>query len=330
MLARVSRPPPGSERVRIVVPGDHPPQIAGSPHLARLEPHGDVTLHGDRPRTLEEQLARVRDAEVILNSRDALQWRAETLRRLPGLRLISLCAVGTDSIDLKTARELGVTVSNQGGSTAPIVAEHEFALMLAVAKRLAYQTAELKAGRWEAGRNITLSGKTLGVVGTGNTGSAMARLASAIGMEVVAWTFHPSPERARAIGVRYVELDELLRSSDVVSLHVALSERTRHLLGARELTLMKPGALLVNGSRGAVVETGALVEALRSGHLAGAGLDVFEQEPLPADHPLLALEQVVLTPHNADATPEGMDHLNRVAVDNIIAFLEGRPQNVVP
>jgi phosphoglycerate dehydrogenase-like enzyme len=220
-------------------------------------------------------------------------------------------------------------VCNQGGGTAPIVAEHEFALMLAAAKRLAYQTAELKAGRWAPGEHMTLRGKTLGVVGTGNTGAEMARLARAIGMEVIAWTFRPSDERARALGVRNVTLDELLATADVVSLHVALTPETRHLIAARELALMKPGAILVNGARGAVVDTDALVAALRSGHLGGAGLDVFETEPLPAGHPLLALDQVVLTPHNADATPEGMDLLNRVAVDNVIAFLEGRPQNVV-
>ena len=323
MLARVS------ERLRIVVPGDYPPQIAGSPQLERLAPFGDVTVHESLPRDLDEQLERVRDAEVIVNSRSAVRWGADALGRLPRLRLISLCAVGTDGVDLDAARAAGVVVSNQGGGTAAIVAEHEFALMLAVAKRLAFQTAELRRGRWRPGENVTLSGKTLGVVGTGNTGARMARLALALGMEVVAWTIHPSEGRARELGVRYVELDELLQTSDVVSLHVALSDRTRHLIGARELGLMKRGATLVNGARGAVVETGALLDALRSGRLAGAGLDVFEQEPLPADHPLLTFDNVVLTPHAADATPEGVDALNRVAVDNVIAFVEGRPQNVV-
>ncbi len=318
-----------SDRVRVVIPGDSPTQIGDSPHLARLAPYADVTLHRDPPRSPEEQLARVRGAEVLLNSRSSVRWPRALLAQLTGLRLISLCAIGTDAIDLAAARDLGITVCNQGGGTAPIVAEHEFALMLAAAKRLAYQTAELKAGRWAPGEQMTLRGKTLGVVGTGNTGAEMARLALAIGMDVIAWTFHPSEERARALGVRFVPLDTLLAAADVVSLHVALTPDTRHLIGAGELALMKPGALLVNGARGAVVDTDALVDALRAGRLGGAGLDVFETEPLPAGHPLLALDQVVLTPHNADATPEGMDLLNRVAVDNVIAFLEGRPQNVV-
>lgn len=221
-------------------------------------------------------------------------------------------------IDLATARELGIVVCNQPGRTAPLVAEHAFGLMFALAKRAAFQTAELKAGRWTRKENIFLQGKTLGVVGTG-----------AIGMKVLAWTFHPSPERAQALGVRFVELDELLASSNVVSLHVKLTEDSRGLIGPRELAQMKPGALLINCARGGVVDTAALVEALHSGHLGGAALDVYDREPLPADHPLLACEQVILTPHNADQTPEGIDLLNEGAVDNVIAFLEGQPRNVV-
>jgi D-3-phosphoglycerate dehydrogenase len=148
-------------------------------------------------------------------------------------------------------------------------------------------------------------------------------------MQVVAWTYHPTPERAAALGVRFVPLEELLRTADVVSLHLKLTPDSTGLIGARELGLMKPGAILVNTGRGAVVDQTALAVALRSGRLGGAGLDVYEQEPLPADHPILACEQVVLTPHNADQTPEGSDLLSGGVVDNVIAFLEGRPQNVV-
>jgi D-3-phosphoglycerate dehydrogenase len=157
----------------------------------------------------------------------------------------------------------------------------------------------------------------------------MGRLGRAIGMDVIAWTFHPTPERAAALGVRFVGLEALLRAADVVSVHVKLTPDSRGLLGARELGLMKPGAILVNTARGAIVDSAALVAALRAGRLAGAGLDVFDTEPLPADHPLLGCEQVVLTPHNADQTAEGMDILNAGVVDNVIAFLEGRPRNVV-
>jgi D-3-phosphoglycerate dehydrogenase len=174
-----------------------------------------------------------------------------------------------------------------------------------------------------------LQGKVLGIVGTGNIGKEMARLGNAIGMDVIAWTYHPSDGRARDLGLRYVELDELSRTADVVSLHLKLTEQSRGLIGKRELGLMKPGALLINGARGEIVDIGALVEALRSGRLGGAGIDVYDEEPVPPDHPLLSCEQVVLTPHCADMTSEGVDLLNSGAVENVIAFLEGRPQNVV-
>jgi D-3-phosphoglycerate dehydrogenase len=318
-----------TEPIVLVAPGDDPPQIQGSPQLERLKPYGQVVVHTARPRTREEQIARARDAACLINTRSAVKWPADTLRALPRLRMATVCGIGTDAFDLAVARELGVTICNIPGQTAPIVAEHAFGLMLALAKRAAFQTAELKAGRWTGGNNVYLHGKVLGVVGTGRIGAAMARLAQAIGMEVIAWTFDPSPARAAELGVRYVALDDLLRQADVVSLHVKLTERSRGLIGARELALMRPGALLVNSARGPVVDTPALIEALRSGRLGGAALDVFDVEPLPAGHPLLACEQVVLTAHNADQTPEGMELLNAGVVDNVIAFLEGRPQNVV-
>jgi D-3-phosphoglycerate dehydrogenase len=157
----------------------------------------------------------------------------------------------------------------------------------------------------------------------------MARLGKAIGMNVIAWTYHPSAERAKQLSVQYVDFEDLLRMSDVVSLHVKLTDDSFHLIGERELTLMKPKALLINVARGQIVDTDALVRALNSGHLGGAAIDVYAQEPPPADHPLLKCEQVILTPHCADMTPEGVDLLNEGAVDNIIAFLEGNPKNVV-
>ena len=147
-------------------------------------------------------------------------------------------------------------------------------------------------------------------------------------MKVIAWTYNPSPERAASLGVEFVELDDLLRRSDVVSIQVRLSDDSREMLGSREFGIMKPGAIFVNGGRGELVNTDALVEALDSGHLAGAALDVFDQEPLPPDHPILSCEQVVLTPHIADQTPEGVESLNEGCVTNVIAFLDGRPLNV--
>ena len=263
-----------AERVRIVVPGDDPPQIAGSPHLERLEPYGDVTVHENRPQSFEEKVERARGFDIIINSRGVVTWHERELGALPGLRMITTCSIGTDMIDLAVARERGIVVSNQPGRTAPVVAEHMFGLMFAVAKLAAFQTAEIKAGRWTRRMYTMLQRKVLGVVGTGNIGAEMARLGRALDMEVVAWTFRPSAERAQQLGVRYVELDELLRQADVVSLHVRLTDDTRQMIGPRELRLMKETALLLNGARGEVVDLDALAAALRAGHIGGAGLDI--------------------------------------------------------
>jgi D-3-phosphoglycerate dehydrogenase len=319
---------PVPDRAHVVIPGDHPAHIADSPHLSRLDPHR-VTVFSDLPGGLDEQVERARDADIILNSRAQVAWQEDSLRRLPRLALIATCSIGVDNIDLAVARELGILVCNQPGRTAPIVAEHALALLMAVAKRAAFFTASMRDGRWERMDTVYLHGKTLGVIGAGDIGGAVARLGRALGMDVVAWTPHPSPERAERLGVRFLALDELLALADAVSIHVKLTDQTRGLIGARELARMRPGALLVNTARGPVVDAAALKAALDSGHLGGAGLDVFAEEPLPADDPLLACEQVVLTPHCADTTPEGVDLLNGGAVDNILAFLRGDPRNVV-
>ena len=318
--------------MKVVVPGDDPPQIQGSHQLQRLlarDEIDEVQMHIDRPRSAEELVARAAGAQIVINSRGAVRWPAEVLQRLPELRLIATCSIGTDMIDLPAAHRRGVVVSNQPGRTAPVVAEHAFGLMFALAKHAAYHTAQIRAGRWPRVDGVFLQGKVLGVVGTGDIGAEMARLGNAIGMEVVAWTFTPDPERAARLGVRYVEFEELLAGSDVVSLHLRLSAESRGLIGARQLALMKPGALLINTARGGLVDGAALADALNRGALFGAALDVFEQEPPAADDPLLRCERVVLTPHAADMTPEGVELLNQGAVDNVIAFLEGTPRNVV-
>lgn len=315
--------------VRIAIPGDDPPQLQGSPHLDLLRAAGVVVLHADRPSDDDEKVRRAAGALCLINSRSAVKWPAAVLRRLPELRMLTVCGIGTDSIDLEAARQLGIVVCNVPGQTAPIVAEHALALLLAAARRVVEQTELVRHGGWRTGENTYLRGKRLGVVGTGPIGAEMVRLGQAIGMRVQAWTFRPSAERAAELDVPFVPLDELLRSSDAVSLHVKLTDATRGLIGVRELALMKPGALLVNTARGAVVDSEALAAALRSGHLAGAGIDVFDAEPVPPGHPLLACPTAVLTPHVADQNPEGMDLLNAGVVENVLAFLAGRPRNVV-
>lgn len=315
--------------VRIAIPGDDPPQLQGSPHLERLRTVGEVVLFPTRPADEAEKIRRCQGAAVLINSRGAVQWPAAVLDQLPELRMIATCGIGTDAIDLDCARRRGIVVCNIPAKTAPLVAEHALALMFATAKRLAFQTRQLKKGQWQVVDNIFLRGKTLGLIGVGPIGAETARLAKALGMNVIAWTYHPSPERAALLGVTFQDFDLVLRTSDVISVHIKLTDQSRGLLGAREIAMMKPGALFINTARGAIVDNAALAAALQTGHLAGAGIDVFEVEPPPADHPLLACDQVVLTPHLADQTPEGMDILNGGAVDNVLAFLEGNPRNRV-
>ena len=315
--------------VRIVVPGDFPPQIQGSPHLELLDRYGGVKIYRDLPSDVSELVARSRGAEVVLNTRSSVAWPAEALRQLPNLKLIAALSIGVDMIDLAAARDCGVVVCNLPGRTAPVVAEHAVALMYATARRLAEQTAAIRAGQWPSGHSVSLRGKTVGIVGTGNIGSEFARICAALGMRCIAWTFSPDSERAARLGVEYVGMDRLLAEADVVSLHLRLSPQSQGLIGRRELGLMKPGALFVNVSRGGLVDEAALVDALRSGHLAGAGLDVFDPEPPLPGNPLLECRNVVFSPHVADMTPEGADLLNVGAVENVIAFLEGRPQNRV-
>lgn len=312
--------------VKIVIPGDDPPQIADSPALEHLAPWGEVVVHRDRPASADEKIARVQDAEVILNSRSAITWREAEFAQLPKLGLIATCSVGTDAIDLEAARERGIVVSNQPGVNAPFVAEHMFGLMFAVAKQAAAQTAALRSGQWLLPTNVMLQGKRLGIIGTGAIGAEMARLGRAIGMEVVAWTFNPSPQRAKSLGVGFVSLQELLQTSDVISLHVRLSPESTGLIGAAEIASMKPTAILLNGARADVVDNAALVDALDGGRLFGAGIDVFSQEPAPADDAILSCARAVLTPHAADQTPEAVMATNEAAVDNIIAFLQGNPR----
>ena len=315
---------------KIVIPGDFPMHIGNSKHIERLKQYGDVTLYSTMPENADDQIKRCEDADIVLNSRSTLTWSGATLRQLPNLRLISTTSVGLDNIDLAAASELNIAISHQRGNTAAIVAEHEFALLLAVARRIPQHDKRIRENIWEPdeGKHLFLKGKTIGIIGMGNTGMLMAKYAETFDMKVISWTFNPTKALDRSINVQFLEFDSVLQQADVISIHTALSEKTHHLIGERELNLMKKGSIIINGSRGGVIDTDALVESLRTNHLYGAGLDVFEIEPLDSDHPLKLMDNVVLTPHSADATPEGLEYLNRDAVDHIIEFLEGDFSNL--
>lgn len=258
-------------------------------------------------------------------------------RGSPKLKLVQLLSAGYDQADIDAARRAGVPIANNGGANAVAVAEHAMLLMLAVARRLVWQHTNVAAGRWRGNAAddrpvYELQGRTLGIVGLGTIGKKVARLARAFGMPVQYYdTIRLGEEAEDALGARFRLLDELLATSDVVSLHVPLLAATRHMIGAAQLARMKPSAILVNTCRGPVVDEVALHAALTGGGLFGAGLDVFDTEPPPADNPLLALENVVLTAHLAGPTWENRFKRFRNAFDNVQRVARGdAPLWVIP
>jgi phosphoglycerate dehydrogenase-like enzyme len=275
------------------------------------------------------------DAEYYLGL--ARQMGGEFFRSAPRLRLVQLISAGYDHVDVEAARKAGVPVANNGGANAIAVAEHTMMLMLAVLKRLVRLHNDVVAGKWRApdfagARILELAGKRLGIVGLGNIGKKVARRAAAFDMDVRYFDIaRLAEDQEDALGVRFALFDELLRASDVVSLHVPLDDTTRKLIGARELAMMKPGAILINTCRGPVVDEDALHRALSGGQIAGAGLDVMVAEPPARDHPLFALPNVTLTPHSAGPTWENWTARFRNGFDNIQRVASGgRPRWVIP
>jgi phosphoglycerate dehydrogenase-like enzyme len=251
-------------------------------------------------------------------------------RAAPRLKLVQLLSAGYDDVDLDAARRAKIPVSNNGGANAISVAEHTMMLMLAVSRRVIWQHANVAGGRWRgngpAPRMYEMFDKTLGIVGLGTIGKKVARLARAFGMRVAYYDIARLSEDAEdALGVRFRLLRELLKTSDIVSLHVPLNDSTRHMIGAGELALMKPEAILVNTCRGPVVDEVALHRALSAGTLFGAGLDVFDREPPPADNPLLKLDNVLLTAHFAGPTWDNHVARFRNAFDNVQRVHRGEP-----
>lgn len=310
---------------KIVIPDDCPPVLAPSRAYQQLAARTPVEYYDTLPGSEERLVERIAGAEVVVNIRSSCKFTENVFQRCPRMRLLSLWGTGTDNVDLAAAARHGVTVTNTPGVSAISIAEHALTLMLAVARNLARVDAQTRQGHWPRGSASQLHGKTLGIIGLGAIGRQFARISAGIGMRVIAWTMHANP----ALGFELVELDDLLKTSDVVSIHLRLSPQTTGFIGKRELALMKPTAVLINTARGAIVDEAALIEALAMRRIAGAGLDVFQTEPLPAGHPITQLDNVVLTPHSAGVTPEALEAGLQMAVDNVWNFLAGRPSNVV-
>lgn len=295
-----------------------------------LEERAEVVVFQEPFADEDDAASSLRGFSILVPMRERTPFPASLLHRLPDLRLIALTGQRAPTLDLEACTRHGIVVSNTGMDSAAATAELAFGLILACARSIPRADAGMRAGAWHQGLplDVALEGRRLGVVGLGKLGKRVARYGLAFGMDVVAWSQNLTPEAAAVENVRWVGKDELFATSDVVSLHLVLSARTRGLVGAAELAAMKDGALIVNTARGPLVDEEALLAALRRGALR-AGLDVFHREPLPADDPLRGLPNVVLTPHLGYAVRPVLEQVYRESVENIVAFLEGTPRRVL-
>lgn len=266
--------------------------------------------------------------DVVVAMRERTPFPAALLSRLPDLRLLVTTGQRNASIDVEAARRQGIVVCGTGYLPHPTV-ELTWALILAAARHLPTEVQAMREGGWQTTLGTGLRGRTLGLLGLGRLGSQVARVGQAFGMRTIAWSQNLTADRAAEHDVTAVSKDELFASSDVLSVHLVLSKRTRGLVGAKELAAMKSTALLVNTSRAPIVDTDALLEALRQDTIGGAALDVYDVEPLPADHPLRSMPNVVLTPHIGFVTRETYEVFYRDAVEDIAAFRRGEPVRVL-
>ena len=288
----------------------------------------EVQTFSDHLDDIEAVAERLQDFEIVVAMRERTPFPRELLERLPRLELLITTGSQNAAIDVEAARELGAVVCGTG-SLGFATAELTWGLILALARQIPREDRAIREGGWQVALGQGLQGRTLGIVGLGNLGGQVARIGAAFGMEIVAWSQNLTAERAQEAGAELVPFEELLERSDVVTIHLKLSERTRGLIGASELEAMKQSAYIVNTSRGPIIDEDALVEALEAGAIAGAGLDTFDREPLPLDHALRRLPNTVLTPHVGYVIEEGYRGYYGDAVGDIAAFLAGSPVRVI-
>jgi phosphoglycerate dehydrogenase-like enzyme len=271
------------------------------------------------------------DSEIVAAMRERTPFPRSIVERLPKLKLLITTGMRNASFDMAALRDRGVTVCGTGGPGGgnEDTAELAWGLILGAARRIAEDHAFMRHGGWQTRIGHRVAGKTLGLLGLGRLGSAVARVGLAFGMKAIAWSQNLTAEKAAEQGVERVEKDELFRRADILSVHLVLSDRSRGLVGAREIGLMKPTSILVNTSRGPICDTAALIEALKGGRLAYAGLDVYDQEPLPLNHPLRTAPNVILTPHIGYVTEENYRSSYPQIVENILGYLDGKPIRVI-
>ncbi len=310
--------------MRIAVIDDFQNVARQSADWSSLPPDCELTFFHDHLTDERALVERLREFQVIVIMRERTPFPGSLIAALPRLKLLVTTGPRNFSIDLEAATRAGVLVCGTD-SFGPPPAELAWGLILALARHIPFEDAAMRKGRWQTTLGTALSGKTLGLLGLGKLGTLTARIGAAFGMDCIAWSQNLTPARAVEAGAAPVAKDELFARADVLSIHLVLSERTRGLVGARELGLMKPSAFLVNTARGPIVDEAALIAALHARRIAGAGLDVYDVEPLPERHPLRSLPNVVLTPHLGYVSAEGYCVMYGGALGDILAFLEGKP-----
>lgn len=296
----------------------------------RLQSLGHLTVYDRTP--LEDVVNRCENAEIVLTNKTVLS--AETIRRLPSLKLISVLATGYNVVDLNAAREQGITVCNVPSYSTMSVAQNVFALLLDITNEVAHYSSDVRAGSWTKCEDfaytdtplIELAGLRMGIIGYGTIGRKVADIAMAFGMEVCALSSKPQDRLGNVIKV---DINTLFRTSDVVSLHCPLTDDTFHIVNRQRIEMMKPNAILINTGRGPLIDEQALADALNDGTIFAAALDVLGQEPPKADNPLLTARNCRITPHISWATKQARQRLLDITVENVRAFIEGNPQNVV-
>ncbi len=314
--------------MKIALLNDYQRVARASADWSRLPADCDLQIFHDHLEDEDALARRLAEFDVVMALRERTPFRAGLLQRLPKLKLLASCGARNAAIDLEAATRLGIVVTSTSGGTASTM-ELTWALILAAVRNIPREHDNLLAGGWQTTVGMGLAGKTLGTIGLGHIGAQVTRVALAFSMRVLAWSQNLQPARAKECGAEPVPLERLLREADIVTIHTRLSDRTRGLLGARQLALLKPSAYLVNTSRGPIVDEAALLDVLRSKRIAGAGLDVFDQEPLPAGHALTKLDNVVLAPHLGYVTHEVYRGFYGETLENILAFMAGEPKRVM-
>jgi len=319
--------------MKLAILDDYQRVARSSADWSRLERRGvEITVFHEPFSSVDDAAQRLAPFEILCLMRERTAFPRALVERLPSLKFVSLTGLRAGTLDSKTLGERGIPVSNtRSGSSTGLTAELCWGLVIMAARGLAQGERNMRSGRWHESipRGFALEGKRLGLMGLGKIGARVGAIGKAFGMHVQAWSQNLTPEKASEAGAQYVTKDELVATSDVLSLHLVLSDRTRGIVGRQDLERMKPGAILVNVSRGPLVDEAALLEGLRKGRPAHAALDVYEREPLPADHPLRAMDNVTLSPHLGYVNDENLRVFYEDSVENVEAWLSGKPVRVM-